>query len=156
MDKRLLLALGFVLLLGIGGFGVWKMTRGIRNNNPGNIRYNPANQWQGQVGKDDAGFVVFDKPENGIRALSVLLRNYQNKYGLNTIHDIIARWAPPNENDTAAYISSVSKQANLASYVNISLNDKATLTKIVNAIIHQENGINPYEFAIINTGVMSA
>ena len=24
-------------------------TRGVRNNNPGNIDYNPANQWQGQL-----------------------------------------------------------------------------------------------------------
>ncbi|WP_274539958.1 hypothetical protein [Xenorhabdus mauleonii] len=25
------------------------MTRGIRNNNPGNIDYNPVNDWQGQL-----------------------------------------------------------------------------------------------------------
>ncbi len=60
--------------------------RGIRNNNPGNIDYNPRNDWQGQLGYEQGvtkpRFARFDSPENGIRALAKLLINYRGKDGM--------------------------------------------------------------------------
>lgn len=54
--------------------------RGIRNRNPGNIDYNPRNDWQGQIGKEPGGrFAIFDTPENGIRALGKLLIKYRSR-----------------------------------------------------------------------------
>jgi len=44
--------------------------RGIRNNNPGNIRKNESFTWQGEIDQDDKGFVVFDDEVNGLRALA--------------------------------------------------------------------------------------
>ncbi|PCI44020.1 MAG: structural protein [Proteobacteria bacterium] len=85
------------------------MPRGIRNNNPLNIRYSPANRWQGQIGVDDKGFVIFRSPELGVRAAFKILESYRKK-GIDTIKDIIYRWAPPEDNnDTKTYINSVSK-----------------------------------------------
>lgn len=137
----------------VGGIGAWKVTKGLRNNNPGNIRYNPANNWQGQTGNDGTGFAVFDSPQNGIRALAKLLKNYQNTYGLHSLQEIISRWAPPSENDTAAYISSVSQQTGFSPMDTINLNDSATLTAVVKAIIKHENGVDPYTVAVIDNGV---
>ncbi len=137
----------------VGGIGAWKVTKGLRNNNPGNIRYNPANNWQGQTGNDGTGFAVFDSPQNGIRALAKLLKNYQNTYGLHSLQEIISRWAPPSENDTAAYISSVSQQTGFSPMDTINLNDPATLTAVVKAIIKHENGVDPYTVAVIDNGV---
>lgn len=71
------------------------LARGLRNNNPGNIKWNEANKWQGQVGKDDRGFVIFDTPENGIRALGIVALNYHLKHGINTLRAFGDRWAPP-------------------------------------------------------------
>lgn len=85
--------------------------RGIRNNNPGNIRWGA--DWQGlkKDGKlQDPSFCVFKSPVWGIRALAKLLKNYQRLYGLNTPRKIINRYAPPNENQTQAYIQSVAHQ----------------------------------------------
>lgn len=155
-DNRWLWILLGLLILGGGGIAVYTMTRGLRNNNPGNIRYSAANNWQGQTGQDDAGFSIFDTAQNGIRALAVVLKNYQNKYGLNTVQDIISRWAPSSENDTAAYISDVADRMGVAPNAALNLNDDDTLTALVNAIIHHENGLNPYDVATVESGVMSA
>lgn len=64
--------------------------RGIRNNNPGNIKKS-ASAWVGKVGNDGT-FEIFDTAQNGIRAMARLLRTYRNSYGLNTIRGIVARW----------------------------------------------------------------
>ena len=71
-----------------------KQPRGIRNNNPGNIRRN-GDPWQG-LAKDqtDREFFTFQSAVYGIRALARLLITYQDKYGLCTIEGIITRWAP--------------------------------------------------------------
>lgn len=72
-------------------------------NNPLNIKWNPANCWNGQTGHHN-GFCVFDSTRNGIRAAFVLLRTYWNKYHLKSIRQIITRWAPYSENPTDSYI----------------------------------------------------
>ena len=86
------------------------MSRGIRNNNPGNIRH--GIDWDG-LDKDqskDEEFSQFSTPEYGIRAMFKILKTYNDKYNLNTIEGIINRWAPPIENDTEAYINFVSSK----------------------------------------------
>jgi hypothetical protein len=92
--------------------------RGFRNGNPGNIDFAPENKWQGQVGRElrESGgpafrprFAVFQSAMWGIRAGFRLLITYQDRYGLNTIAGIVPKWAPPGENDTAAYIERMEK-----------------------------------------------
>ena len=86
------------------------MSRGIRNNNPGNIRH--GIDWDGldEDQSKDEEFSQFSTPEYGIRAMFKILKTYDNKYNLNTIEGIINRWAPPIENDTESYIDFVSSK----------------------------------------------
>ena len=97
-----------------------KLPRGIRNNNPLNIRLS-SDKWQGQINanvndndnnsslKGEAVFCVFSSMEYGWRAAFVILcKTYYGKYKLRTIRDIVTRWAPPKENSTEAYIRHVS------------------------------------------------
>lgn len=86
-------------------------TRGQRNNNPFNIRYNSANNWVGQIGSDGS-FCVFDTMPHGIRAGGVLLRNYL-KNGNNTIEKILSKFAPASENNTSGYIANVEKMSGI-------------------------------------------
>ncbi|NTS77346.1 structural protein P5 [Catenovulum sp. SM1970] len=91
------------------------MPRALRNNNPLNIRYSEQNAWRGEIPlaqnkQADNEFETFSNPVYGYRAAAILLRNYKSKYGLDTLEDIIARFAPPSENDTGAYIASVASQ----------------------------------------------
>lgn len=80
--------------------------------NPFNIRYNPKNHWQGQL-TPYLGFCSFESSYYGFRAGIKLLtgRAYRGK----SIHDIISRYAPSCENDTARYIKYVCEQLEVTS-----------------------------------------
>lgn len=124
-------------------------SRGIRNNNPGNIRW--GDEWRGLVPeaqRTDKSFCQFKAPEFGIRAMIIILRNYQSKYGLKTITGIIKRWAPPNENDTQAYIRSVAQATGTDADKPIDLTDSRKLFPLLQAIIKHENGTQPYEYDV--------
>lgn len=83
--------------------------RGIRNNNPGNIRRNCI-KWRGMRSEQtDSLFVQFTNMSYGIRALIKVLYSYYYKYNKHSIKDIIARYAPSNENNTENYIKYVCK-----------------------------------------------
>jgi len=75
-----------------------------RNNNPGNLMSPPGGQWAGQTGVDANGFAVFDNPQDGWNALD---KDISANAGLS-LSDFISKYAPPSENNTAAYISNVS------------------------------------------------
>lgn len=122
--------------------------RGIRNNNPGNIR--KGEKWKGLSPiQNDSSFCVFKSPEYGIRALVVLLRNYYQIYELNTVAKIIKRYAPKIENDTYAYIESVSRALGVSPKREINLLNPEVMFKLIQAIIYHENGSQPYEEALL-------
>lgn len=87
------------------------MERNSRNN-PLNIRYNPKNEWLGQIVDSDNPdqFCCFVNYDYGIRAAYVLLRNYIKCKKLYSIRDIISCWAPPLENPTDEYVKFVLHQ----------------------------------------------
>ncbi|MBF8781021.1 structural protein P5 [Pseudomonas fulva] len=142
--------------------------RGVRNNNPGNIDFNPRNDWVGQLGLEEGvakpRFARFDSPENGIRALGKLLINYRGKDGLpgvgakgiDTVLETINRWAPSTENDTRAYAYAVARRIGVQPEDPINIKDPATLRGMVLGIIIHENGGNPYPAAVIDEGVRRA
>lgn len=129
--------------------------RGIRNNNPGNLDYNVRNNWVGQVGLetgvDNPRFAAFSKPEYGIRALCKVIKTYHNKYGLKSIPEIISRWAPTNENNTAAYVTRVAMLSGIDPADDIDLDDD--MFNLVCAIIQVENGMNPYTSKVVRAGI---
>jgi hypothetical protein len=84
------------------------ISRGIRNNNPGNLRATALIKWRGQTGEDAEGFCIFDNPISGCRAMLLDLLNAQQKDKLTTLEILISHYAPPDENDTPAYIHEVS------------------------------------------------
>lgn len=85
--------------------------------------------------------------------MAKILLNYQKKYGLKTIKQIISRWAPPNENDTQSYIKSVSLSVGVDSEEEISLNNKNIMMSLIKAIIKHENGEQPYSEQQILNGI---
>ena len=126
-------------------------SRGIRNNNPGNVRKS-VTRWAGQVADElqrDPAFVIFTAPEYGIRAMAKILKSYFAR-GTDTIREIISTWAPASENDTAAYIASVAGKLGLSPDQRLSAAD---LPKLIPAIISHENGSQPYSPDLINKGI---
>lgn len=128
--------------------------RGIRNNSPGNIRLNPHVHWLGQSQEQtDGSFVQFDKPEFGIRAIVRILRSYQRD-GINTVSGAINRWAPPNENDTHAYVDAVCKGCGKKPDEVVDFN--LIMPQLVSSIIWHECGDNPYTQEQINAWIALA
>jgi hypothetical protein len=128
--------------LAIFGAGFMRLSRGIRNNNPGNLRIS-ENAWRGKVPIEqntDGAFEQFISPEYGIRALFIDLRSKINR-GLNTVEKIMNVYAPPNENNTIAYITAIENMTGIRRNKVITVDD---IPKIVPAIIKVENGIQPY------------
>jgi hypothetical protein len=133
------------------------MTRGERNNNPGNIDRTTI-KWQG-MSPDQSGddrFVVFNTAHDGIRALAKVLLSYYRKYQLNTVRKIIDRWAPPTENDTTSYINHVAQLLGVGPDDPINAEDSDVLEVLVTAIIKHENGQCIYDDPTIIAAVDSA
>ena len=111
-------------------------TRGMRNNNPGNIRYGNFAKSHGAIGKDSSGFAIFPVMGDGEAAEQALLRSYV-KNGHDTISKVISRWAPSAENDTAAYIHSVVAKMGIGADQRL---NSANIPALSSAINKHENG----------------
>ncbi|MEQ5318009.1 hypothetical protein ABN239_13315 [Providencia vermicola] len=131
--------------------------RGVRNNNPGNIRKS-KDVWVGQTG-NDGSFVTFATPAHGIRATGKNLLSYARQ-GYVTPEQIITRWAPPeDDNDTEGYIKFVSDYLNVPRDTALDLTDLDTLTRLSMAIMIQENGqgeVSKLSNDDISSGIQSA
>ena len=129
------------------------MTRGLRNNNPLNIRHS-ADHWQGAAEEQtDKAFVQFKTLAYGYRAAWKVLESYfktfHNERKPYTVRNIIARWAPAQENDTEAYIRSVVNLAGLGGNENMprplryyNYNELEKMVRLIAAMTCVENGIS--------------
>lgn len=131
------------------------VSRGIRNNNPGNI--DKGQSWEGLADdQPDPRFCTFVSPEYGIRAIHKILQSYQSKYGLDTVDGIISRWAPPSENDTVSYINDVSKRCALMPSDHIEVMAPDIAQALVKGIIFHENAGYEYPEEVIWKGLQLA
>lgn len=115
--------------------------RGYRNNNPGNIRIN-GDKFQGEViPSRDKEFKQFESMAYGYRAIFKILRNYQRNYKLDTIRKMISRWAPESENNTLAYVMTVSSRSGISPDDPVSADNREMMIRIVAAMSYVENGV---------------
>lgn len=129
--------------------------RGVRLNNPGNLRHGDA--WLGRAKEQpDPEFIAFATPEYGLRALVKTLITYQRKHGLRTVREIITRWAPPSENDTDAYIRAVARALDRDDDAPVDVRMLRDARALVEAIVRHENGQQPYDAATIREGLRLA
>ena len=120
------------------------MTRGLRNNNPGNLVTSDV-IYDGEIRpSQDRVFRQFKTMAYGYRAMFMLMGNYL-KREIDTIEKIITTYAPPHENPTEAYISQVSRATGIPRNRQLKSSDGADFIKIVSAISHVENGIRAVE-----------
>ena len=113
--------------------------RGIRNNNPLNIRI--GNVWLGEVKEStDNEFEQFISMFYGVRAGFVLLRRYINRYHLTTIPLIISRWAPGSENNTVKYVDTVCRLSSMEPDTQLAYTSEEQMVSLVDAMIFVECG----------------
>ncbi|UAN61537.1 hypothetical protein [Serratia sp. JSRIV006] len=111
--------------------------RGLRNNNPGNVRAAPN-----AIGYDGS-FPIFASAKDGNAAMARQLMLYGDR-GNNTLNGIIHTYAPSNENDTQAYVNDVAKQTGFDPRARLDLSSPETLNKLMAAMIKHENGSQPF------------
>lgn len=111
-----------------------KAPRGIRNNNPLNIRRGSA--WRGlKATQTDKEFCEFESMQMGIRAALILMRNHITGFSgsrprMNTLRKLIGIWAPPTENATERYINQVAKRVGISPTQIIDPSDRKLITGI--------------------------
>ena len=116
------------------------MSRGLRNNNPGNIRRSRV-RYKGEVRPSrDPEFKEFSSMAYGYRAMFVLLDTYRSRYGLSTIRQMLNRYAPPSENFTEGYIRFVSEKTGIAPDEIVNSRAARDMVPIVAAMSQIENG----------------
>jgi hypothetical protein len=131
--------------------------RGVRNHNPGNLKFNGHVQWSGQIlqGRKDNTFCEFQSAEMGIRAMARLLMTYHRR-GLNSIAKIIPTYAPKSENDTENYIKYVEKNSGFNRHQPVNMTDVRQAKPIIKAMIHMECGLCLWDDATIERAIHSA
>lgn len=118
------------------------MSRGLRNNNPGNIRRSRV-RYQGEVRPSrDPDFKEFETMAYGYRAMFVLLDTYSSRYGLHTIRSMLNRYAPPEENLTESYIRYVADYSGIMPDEMVDTRSALDMIPIVAAMSRIENGVS--------------
>ena len=143
--------------------------RGIRNKNPGNLDYHAAaferDPWVGEIGLEthpSPRFTTFEASVFGIRALAKTLVTYSRHRKaadgspIDTVQEIIDRWAPASENDTDSYAEIVRRAIGVEVDERIDIENEETLSTLVMSIIRHENAGQPYGRATIALGVQLA
>ena len=136
------------------------LPRGIRNNNPGNIKHSTRYLWQGELLPPDGEYCRFDTSHNGLRAFGKNLHSYYTTDNCKSLTQIINRHAPDTENNTAAYISDVSDTLHVIPDTSYNLTDTDKTLQLIKAMIKHENGYDPYTddeiyLALLDTGFYS-
>lgn len=98
----------------------------IRTNNPGALM--PGGK-----------LAEYGTMEEGLAALDKNLKGYKRK-GINTLEGVISTWAPPNENDTKAYIAHVARVTGLDPKQAIDLDSPLVRQQLAAGITQMESG----------------
>src|SRR6185369_16085308 len=140
-----------------------KLPRGIRNNNPGNIERQNGVNWEGMAEdqSSDPRFIVFKEAKYGIRAIARVLIAYTktkaaNGTPIDTIAEIFARYAPAIENNTRAYSTAVAAGVGVTPDTPMDITDPNIMRDLIKGIIQHENGVQPYDNATIDAGMLLA
>lgn len=128
-------------LMGLSYLGQTGLPRGMRNNNPGNIKRS-GSAWKGKIPHSqstDQIFEQFSAFAYGTRAMIKLLQNYMAA-GHDTLEAIVNRYAPAADNNVpAAYINWVFTRTGFVPTQRLTP-DKETLRRLVRNMAHYENG----------------
>lgn len=117
--------------------------RGIRNNNPLNLRIS-STPWQGKkTPNTDGSFEQFTTLEYGLRAAMVNIRTMIKRDRLDKIATLIPRWAPKSDgNNESAYIRYVCDRSKIGMNDRLDRNNKNQICRLVWAMAEMECGVS--------------
>ena len=126
------------------------LNRGLENNNPGNIRIS-SQAWKGKIPKSqntDGSFEQFTESFWGVRAMIKIVKGWVEKNKATTIEQIVHKYAPSKENDSASYIQFLVEKTGIPHDKKINA-DQLTMKSLILSMGQMESGkgsINDVEF----------
>lgn len=118
-----------------------RVSRGLRNCNPGNIRRSNTKYQGEKTPSTDSAFKQFESLEWGYRAVFMLLHTYRVRGYGDTIEKMISRYAPSSENNTEAYISRLCRATGFERDMPLDTLNAEQMVPVVCAISAVENGV---------------
>lgn len=121
------------------------LPRGLRNNNPLNLRIS-NNPWLGKVKNNtDGAFEQFTTIEYGYRAafrnIRTIVQRRSAQDNTTTVRQLIHVWAPGSDgNNEAAYCQSVQKHSSINPDELVIIKNKEFMCKLVYGMAVTENG----------------
>jgi len=130
-----------------------RLSRAERNNNPGNLEFRGQ---RGATREDGEGrFAKFGSTEEGVAALARQLQLYGSR-GIDTIEEIIGKYAPASENNTSAYINAMVNRLKVSANQQLDLNDPQVLSGLIQGISRHEAGRSFLSDQQVMTGLTMA
>lgn len=118
-------------------------SRGLRDNNPGNLRHNPLIKWRNELPPDDEGYCRFPSSADGLHAMAMDLHTKWAR-GLDTIAKIIPVYAPPSENPTRNYEANIALWTGWKVDQRLDFSNASNLAQMLRAMVREENGSMPF------------
>lgn len=91
--------------------------------------------WEGQIGVDKFGHVIFSDAGYSVRAGAIILRSYERKHKINTIEDLVNRFCQSNRKE---YTQHLCRELGVKPDTKLSLTKN--LHRIIPAMIYFETG----------------
>lgn len=103
-------------------------------------------QWVGQIGTDAHGHAIFEHPAYSLRAGAIVLRTYEEKHGIDTVKDLVERFAEGNQ---GAYIRFLCDALGVKPTTKISLTGR--MAELLPAMVRFETGrsLDPAYVALV-------
>ncbi len=157
---KYIIIVALVLALTLGGVTVAEAIP-VRNNNPGDLKWDGATQWLGAIttGLKAGDFLDFDTNEHGARAATITAYNYFLQDGITTLTDFGNRWAPPSDNEgNSGYGPALATQIGVDPDDDFDYTQTANMQALMKAIFTNEDVTNPedYDTASIAQAVTDA
>ena len=147
------------------------LTLGVRLNNPGNLEW--GSPWEGLVPREQSRyhkvgtgpqqrFCEFKDAASGIRAIARTLITYfdkrkaQDGSPIDTVAEVVARWAPSFENNTSAYANHVAKLMSVDPDQILDIKSYDVMYGLVTGIIAHENAGYAYPAEVVEEGLRRA
>jgi hypothetical protein len=128
--------------------------RGLRNCNPGNLRAVVGQRWLGEADSDPDGFCRFSRPYFGIRAMARTLSVYASRDGIDTLNELVERYAALNARSVVSYAAFLAER--LRAGRDEILDIPCELRLLIPAMIEFENGCQPYSLALIARAILGS
>lgn len=110
-----------------------------KNKNPMNIKKLDNDVWEGQIGVDRHGHVIFSSWEYGVRAAAFTLSAYEQKHNVDTLEKLVSRFAEAKGKSHADYVTFLSNSLDIKRDQKISLIEY--IPRLLRAMSKYESGL---------------